>query len=673
MKSISAKEDLSAQDITVRKKIEARALRESDDNFRLLTEISPNAIFIIQEERIVYVNSVVIGCYGYTREEMIGAEFWRFVHEHYQDIARKRGNEGQQGAPPSCGNEYKIVTKDGSSRWVLATSASMEYLGGPALIVSLLDITETKRAEEALRESEARLRLAMDLSSLVQWEYDAITEMFCFDEHFYSLYGTSAERESGFFMLTKTYLRKFVHPDDIPDVKKAIQRSLTNVAGSPVCQIEHRIIRADGEERHISVRWEEIRDYKGRLVRIRGANQDITERKHAEQERKTLENQLHQSRKMEAIGQLAGGVAHDFNNILTAIMGFAEVMGMRLGRENPLQHHVSQILAASGKAVDLVNGLLAFSRKQILNKRACNVSEIIYGIKKLLQRLVPEDISFEIKCLDPHMVIMADRGQIEQVLMNLVTNARDAMPIGGVLTIEAGPYAIDEDCIREHSVGSPGTYARLTVNDTGYGMDNETRKRIFEPFFTTKKVGKGTGLGLSIIYGIIKQHNGFITVDSSPGNGSSFNLFLPLVEDRVCEQAVEKPDAAIPRGAETILLVEDDEIIRELNRFVLEDAGYSVIEAVDGRDAFEKLQSNRTSIDVLVTDVVMPNMDGKKLYEENRKIQADMKVLFMSGHADDILDSKGIASDGVNFMKKPFMPSELLRKLREILDRGAIS
>jgi len=673
MKSFFAKEDLSVQDIAARKNIEARALRENDENFHLLAEISPSAIIIIQGERIVYANTVATKCYGYTREDIIGAEFWRFVHEEYRDIARKRTLERQQEEPPSYGHEYKFVTQDGSHKWMTASSTSMKYQGAPALMVNLFDVTETKRTEEELRESRARLKMAREMSSLVQWQYDATTGIFYFDNHFYSLYGASAVREGGYLMSTKTYFRKFVHPDDMPEVKEAFQRSLSNVVTNPACQIEHRIIRADGVERHIFVRWEVIRDHDGKLIKILGANQDITERNQAEEERKNLENRLHQAQKMEAIGQLAGGIAHDFNNILTAIMGFAEVMTMQMSRENPLLHYVSQILAASEKAAGLVNGLLVFSRKQILNKRTYDVSEIILGIKKLLQRLVPEDIGFEIKLTDVDMVIMADKGQIEQVLMNLVTNARDAMQGGGVLTIEAELFVMDDDFIRCHGFGIPGTYSRLTIRDTGCGMNNQSQKKIFEPFFTTKKVGEGTGLGLSIVYGIIKQHNGFITIDSSPGNGASFYLYLPLVDEKLCEQAVEKQDRETPRGNETVLLVEDDEIIRELNRMVLETAGYSVIDAIDGSDALEKFQNNCPLIDLLVTDVVMPNLDGKQLYEEARKIRPDLKVLFISGYTSDVLDSRGMANERRNFMKKPAMPSEFLRKLREVLDADEMS
>ncbi len=656
-----------AQDITERKKTE-NALRESEEKFRLLIEISPNAIVLIQEERIVYVNPAATGIYGFTKEELIGAEFWRFVHEECRDIARKRGLGRLGSEPLSKSFAYKIVTKYGDQRWVMASSVLMEYEGKPALIVTLVDITEAKRTEEALRESEARLRLAMDMSGLVQWEYDAETGMFRFDDHFYSLYGTSAEQEGGYLMSLETYVRKFVHPDDIPDVKSFSERAVTNAVMSPTGQIEHRIIRADGQERYVSVRTEVARDQEGRVVKTRGANQDITERKRAEEDKKNLEAQLHQAQKMEAIGQLAGGVAHDFNNILTAIVGFAEVIAMRLDHDNPLRRHVSQIMAAADRAADLTNGLLAFSRKQILHKRAIDVQETIHGIRKMLRRLIPEDIDFRIRSAEPGMTVMADRGRIEQVLMNLVTNARDAMPSGGTLTIDAEPMFIDREECRVHGVENPGTYARITVRDTGCGMDEETRERIFEPFFTTKTVGKGTGLGLSIIYGIITQHHGFVTVSSSPGHGTSFSLFLPLVDLAVQEQPCARPHGAAPGGNETVLLAEDDDMIRELNRTLLEEAGYSVIDAVDGRDALEKLEQYPRCVDVLVTDVIMPHVDGKTLYEEIMKIRPEMKVLFMSGYSTDMLDSRGVADDGVNFIEKPVMPSEFLRKLREILD-----
>jgi PAS domain S-box-containing protein len=658
-----------AQDITERKKTEG-ALRESEKKFRLLTETSPNAIIVIHGERIVYANPAATQLSGYTEEQLRVMEFWNFVHEDCRDVARERLLAHRRGEPVSSRYEYRIISSQGEDRWVMASGVPMDYEGTPAILVTFTDITEAKRAEEALRESEARLKLAMDMASLVQWEFDAATGMFRFDDQFYTLYATSTAREGGTLMSAESYVRKFVHPDDIPAVITFIERSLSNKDRTSIAQMEHRIIRADGEERFISVRVEVIRDREGRVIKTRGANQDITERKRAEEVRNNLEAQLHQAQKIEAIGQLAGGVAHDFNNILTAIMGFAEVTAMRMEQGNPLQHHVKQVLAAAERAADLTRGLLAFSRKQILHIRAVEVHEVVDGVKKMLRRLIPEDIDFRVKTSATGMVVMADKGQIEQVLMNLVTNARDAMPTGGVLAIEAGSDFIDEGFIKTHGFGIPGRYARIAVEDTGCGMDEETREKIFEPFFTTKMVGKGTGLGLSIIYGIVKQHNGFITVDSSPGRGTTFSVFLPLAGQEKQEPSEMRRPESATGGTETILLAEDDDVVREMNRAILEEAGYTVIETADGQEALDRFKERPSRVDILVTDVIMPNMDGKRLCEEILGIRPDMKVLFMSGYSTDILDGRGVSDDGINFMPKPVLPSELLKRLREILDHN---
>jgi PAS domain S-box-containing protein len=656
------------QDITERRKMED-ALRESEKKFRLLIEISPNAIIVIRGDRIVYANPAATRICGFSAAELSGMEFWKFVHPQSRDMARERGLAWQRGAAVSGNFEYRLITKSGDDIWVIASSVPMEYEGAPAILVTFADITGTKRTQEALRESEARLRLAMEMANLVQWEFDGSTGMFRFDDQFYALYGTSLEREGGVFMSPEDYARKFVHPEDIPTVAGFIARSLDGSDMSPAGRIEHRIIRADGESRHISVIVEVVRDGKGRVARVRGVNQDITEQIRAGEEMQSLEAQLHQAQKMEAVGQLAGGIAHDFNNILTAIMGFAEVVAMRLGHGNHLAHHMRQILAAAERAADLTRGLLAFSRKQILHVRAIELCEVVNGVRNMLRRLIPEDIDFRVKTASMDLVVMADKGQIEQVLMNLVTNARDAMPAGGVLTLESGFGFIDEGFVKRNGSGLPGRYAKLMVHDTGHGMDEETREKIFDPFFTTKDVGKGTGLGLSIIYGIVKQHNGFITVDSSLDRGTTFCVYLPLADQEKQEAAGSRAPGEAPGGKETVLLVEDDDLVRELNRTILEDAGYRVIETSDGREALETFMKRGEEVDILVTDVIMPNMDGKTLYGEIVKIRPGMKVLFMSGYATDTLDARGVLDDECNFMPKPVMPSEFLGRLREVLDR----
>jgi len=657
------------QDITERRKMED-ALRESEKKFRLLIEISPNAIIVIRGDRIVYANPAAMRICGFSAAELSGMEFWKFVHPESRDLARERGLAWQRGAAVSGNVEYRLITKSGDDKWVIASSVPMEYEGTPAILVTFADITGTKRTQKALRESEARLRLAMEMANLAQWEFDGATGMFRFDDQFYTLYGSSLEREGGVSMSPEDYARKFVHPEDLPMVAGFIAQSLDNRDMSWTGRIEHRIIRADGEVRHISVSVEVVRDGEGRVARLRGVNQDITERIRAGEERQSLEAQLHQAQKMEAVGQLAGGIAHDFNNVLTAIMGFAEVVAMRLGHGHHLAHHMRQILAATERAADLTRGLLAFSRKQVLHVRAIELCDVVNGVRTMLRRLIPEDIDFRVKTTAMDLVVMADKGQIEQVLMNLVTNARDAMPAGGVLTLESGFGFIDEGFVKRNGSGLPGRYARLMVHDTGHGMDEETREKIFDPFFTTKDVGKGTGLGLSIIYGIVKQHSGFITVDSSQDRGTTFCVYLPLADQEKQEAAGSRTPGDAPGGQETVLLVEDDDLVRELNRTILEEAGYRVIETSDGREALETFMKRGEEVDILVTDVIMPNMDGKTLYGEIVKIRPGMKVLFMSGYATDTLDARGVLDDGCNFMPKPVMPSEFLGRLREVLDRS---
>ena len=659
-----------AKDISERKLAE-QALRENERIFRLLTEISPNAIILIREERIEYANPAAVEISGLSTDELAGTEFWRFIHEEFRDRAREQVLRLQRGEIASSRNEYLAYTGSGEERWFMASSAAMEYGGAPAIITTLVDITETKRTEAALRESEARLKLAMDVAKLVQWEFDATTGMFLFDEQFYTLFGTSTEREGGPQMPVTVYMRKFVHPDDIPTVKAEVERCLTTEEGTTNGQMEHRIVRTDGKERFITVRYWIIRDSEGRVVRAHGVSQDISERQRAEEERKKLETQLHHVRKMEAVGQLAGCIAHDFNNILTAIMGFAEIMLMKMGNKGPFLHHTRQIMEAGERAAELTQGLLAFSRKQVLHVQLLDPGEIVDGVKKMLRRLIPEDIDFRVKSTVNGMTVMADRGQIEQVLMNLVTNARDAMHTGGVLTLESGYGTIDQSFMKTHGFGKPGAYAMLSIADTGVGMDRETQEKIFEPFFTTKKVGKGTGLGLSIIYGIVKQHDGFITVDSTPGQGTTFRIYLPLVNSE--REEMIKPGIRLldmpAGGTETVLLAEDDDMVREMNRAILEEAGYTVIEAVDGQEALDMYRENRFQIDILVTDLIMPNIGGKRLFEEIRIIRPDAKFLFMSGYAEEVLDARGGLDDKFNFMPKPVMPSELLKKLRELLDR----
>jgi len=388
--------------------------------------------------------------------------------------------------------------------------------------------------------------------------------------------------------------------------------------------------------------------------------QDITDRK-------LLEEQLQHARKMEAVGQLAGGVAHDFNNILTAIIGYGTLLQMKIAEEDPLRGKVDQILGAAERAADLTRSLLTLSRRRVVELLPVVLSDCVTDLEGLLSRLIREDIDFRTEIVVGPLTVMGDKSQLEQILINLVTNARDSMPDGGSLLLRLDRREMDESFVHHHGFGEPGKYAVLEVSDSGMGMDRQTRERIFEPFFTTKRIGKGTGLGLAIVYGIVQQHNGFIEVTSEEGIGSTFHVYLPEIESKSpCDSL---PGEAEPAGGtETILLAEDEQTVRALVRSVLEKYGYTVLVADNGADAVERFREHRDGIDLLILDVIMPKMNGKDVFNLIRSEAPQMKALFMSGYTGDILSNKGILEEGLSFISKPVPPKSLLRKVRLVLE-----
>jgi len=391
--------------------------------------------------------------------------------------------------------------------------------------------------------------------------------------------------------------------------------------------------------------------------------EDITGRKH-------LEQQLHQAQKMEAIGQLAGGIAHDFNNILTGIIGFGTLMDMGMERKDPQRQNLNHILAGAERAANLTKSLLTFSRKQISNPQPVDLNEIITRIGKFIKPVIGADINLKIASCHDLLAVKADAGQIEQVLLNLATNARDAMSNGGLLTIETEPVLLDSDFMKAHGYGEPGEYARISVSDSGCGMDETALKKVFEPFFTTKAVGKGTGLGLAMVYGIIKQHNGFINVYSEQGVGTTFTIYLPLITSAIMDETGDEEDLPEKREA-TILVADDDPSVRELSEKALGMFGYTVITAEDGDEAIRKFQENKDTIDLVVLDIIMPKMNGKEVSEKVKEIRPDMKTIFISGYPADFITSRGMLEEKIELIEKPFNPRTLLRKVREVLDRSS--
>jgi PAS domain S-box-containing protein len=523
-------------------------------------------------------------------------------------------------------------------------------------------LTERKQAEEALRESESLYRLHFDNVSDVIYSVDREFKLINISPSVERVLGYNPEELVGrpfqeLNLLAPEYL------------EQAASDAMRVLGGERISSAEYQFIARDGTKKWGGVSGAPlVRD--GQVVALISVARDITERKRAEEENEKLQAQLRQSQKMEAIGTLAGGVAHDFNNLLTTIIGNADLGLMDLGKDHPLRERIEDIKKAGNSAASLTRQLLAFSRKQVIKPEVLDLNEVITDTEKMLKRLIGEDVELSMVLEPEPWKVHADRGQVEQVIMNLTVNARDAMPQGGKLTFETANIDLDEDYFRKHGIEEqPGSYVVLAVSDTGIGMDKETQSRIFEPFFTSKGLGKGTGLGLSTVYGIVKQNNGFIWVYSEPGQGSTFKIYLPRVKGDVKEKEKERTPVIKLDGSETVLVVEDDDSLRKLAQKSLDPHGYRVLAAENGEDALRVSKEHEGPIDLLITDVVMPKMGGKEVAERLQPLYPHMKVIYMSGYTDRTIVNHGVLAPGLNFLEKPFSPKGLARKVREVLDK----
>lgn len=455
---------------------------------------------------------------------------------------------------------------------------------------------------------------------------------------------------------------------------ESLDSTLPCVENRPSGKAENvTLISRDGTERPISYKRSPIRSKARQTTGTVLVFCDVTERRQAEEVLRQTEEQLIQAQKMEAIGRLAGGVAHDFNNLLTAIIGYSQLALRRISPQDQLRQELDEIRKAGERAATLTSQLLAFSRKQVLQPKILDLNAVVADTSKMLNRLIGEDIRFR-TTLDPGLKqVKADPGQIEQVLMNLAVNARDAMPNGGSLSIETSNVYLNEEYANHHAEVRSGHYIMLAVSDTGCGMDSKTRAHIFEPFFTTKEQGKGTGLGLATVYGIVKQSGGHIWVYSEPDRGTTFKIYMPLVDEEPSLANEPLQADLLPMGTERVLLAEDDVQVRDFTSRVLRELGYRVIEAANGNEAVMVANKTTEAIDMLLTDVVMPQIGGKELSEKLKSERPEIKVLFLSGYTADAIVHHGVLDSGMAFLHKPFTPGELARKVREVLDVTAIS
>ena len=641
------------------------ALRASEERYgSVVAALAEGIVFMDADGRLRASNASAERILGLTAEQIGGRTTfdprWRAVHEdgspfpgdtHPITVSLRTGQP--------CSDVIMGVDKPtGELTWISINSQPLFRRGEGkpyAAVASFFDITDRKRAEDALRATQARLRDVLASSTAVVYATKMTADGFA-----PSWVSENVTRLLGYEVGEVLHPRWWVghlHPSD----RSRVLADIPTLLRKGELTLEYQFQAKNGAYRWIHDEARLLRDPTGLPVEVFGAWLDITERKQ-------LEQQFQQAQKMEAVGRLAGGVAHDFNNLLTAILGSADLLLDDLKPNVPAREEILEIRKAALRAADLTRQLLAFSRQQVISPVVLNPNEAVGNIDKLLRRLLGEDVELR-TVLKPELgAVKADPSQLEQVVVNLAVNARDAMPAGGKLTIETQNVELDEEYAQGHVSAQPGSYVMIAVTDTGSGMDAVTQARIFEPFFTTKEKGKGTGLGLATVYGIVKQSGGWIWVYSEPGHGTTFKIYLPRVTEAAAPAAPSPVQPVSVRGSETVLLVEDDEMIRALVQKVLKANGYATLVAESGPAALRLAGQHDGRIHLLMTDVVMPGMNGREVAERVASAHAGIKVLYLSGYTDDAIVHHGVLEPGIAFLQKPFTPALLVRKVREVLD-----
>jgi PAS domain S-box-containing protein len=613
-----------------------------------------DALLVVDSNRtIILVNTATLSLLGYEEKELIGSPV-EMIFDHGQvDSGMVIGQIHDKGIINNIETAFRM--KDGRVVPLLFSGTSISLKKGLAGMVFVAkDITERKRAERSLAEKEARLRLLIETIPDLIWLKDAdgiylSCNKVC--EQFFGAKKTDIVGKTDYDFVSK----------ELADVLREQDRNAV-AAGKPSSNMEWITFASDGHRALMSTIITPMYDAEGTLLGVLSIGRDVTEHQ-------KLEEQLRHAQKLEGIGTLAGGIAHDFNNILSAIIGYGHITLMKMPKDDALRINIEHILESADRAAALTQSLLAFSRKQITNRKPIELNSVLKKVEKFLVRVIGEDVVVRLSLAESALTIFADAGQLEQVFMNLAMNARDAMPHGGSFMIETSIMVLDNGFVSAHGYGKPGIYALISATDTGEGMTEETRTKIFDPFFTTKEVGKGTGLGLAMVYGIIKQHEGFINVYSEPGKGTTFKIYLPLIKtEAMVEQSIIAAEDTTG-GTETVLVAEDDATLRTLTLLVLEQMGYTVIIANDGEEAVTKFKENKDRIQLLLFDIIMPKKSGIEAYREIRKMNPDVHVLFASGYSPDYLRVKELIDEGVDIIYKPISPMNLLKKVKEALNR----
>ena len=655
------------EDTTKRVRAE-EALKESEEKYRLLFDNAVEGVFqTTPNGRFQAANPSLARILGYNSVSELIEHLQDIKKQHYlKPEDRETFRRIMETDGGSNDFEVQLRKRDGSRIWASIKARAVKDETGDIHHFEgfLEDITERKYAEKALKESEKRYRTILNEMSEGYHEVDLAGNFTFFNETFLNLFGYSSDEMMG------TNFNRYAADETIA---KRIYRiyNETYRTGVPIQNCEWDILRKGGERRTLEFYASLVRDSKGGPTGFRGIVRDITENKRAEEEREKLQAQLLQAQKMESVGRLAGGVAHDFNNMLSVILGHAELALQKNRNKQDPYSNLEKIQMAARRSADLTKQLLAFARKQIIEPKVLDLNHTVENMLSMLRRLIGEDIDLSWVPARRLWPVKMDTSQVDQILANLCVNARDAITGVGKLTIETGMKTFDPAYCEDHPGFIPGDFVMLAVSDDGCGMDQEILKNLFEPFFTTKDVGKGTGLGLATVYGILKQNKGFINVYSEPDQGSTFRIYLPrqhLPAEEI--SAVAHSQIPAPSGNETILLVEDEPEILEMTRTMLEQKGYLVLSAATPATAIEMACAQTDRVHLLITDVIMPGMNGRDLAEQMTDLFPEIKLLFMSGYTANVIVHQGMLNDGVAFLQKPFSSRDLAQKVRKVLDEA---